>query len=271
MRLLAVVAEAATAPACLDAAVAAASRIGGHGSIEALHIIVDPEKLITASEEVAFQQLRERTEGTARERADATHAAFVAWSAGRHDGAQKIDWKALSGAEEENVAREAAQFDLLVMAQPHNMDGHDALHAALFAAARPLLLVPSYWKRPPGPFAANIAIAWNDAAAAHRAVDGAMPWIRAAEKDTIILIEEPVEMATSLIERLKDEGVTAEVRLVKRGMRALGDQIIDEAHEAGADLLVMGAYRHNPLVAWLLGGTTRHALRHADLPLLLAH
>ena len=98
-----------------------------------------------------------------------------------------------------------------------------------------------------------------------------MPWRRAAEKDTIILIGEPVEMAAPLVERLKDEGVTAAVRAVKRSTGSLGDQIIDEAHEAGADLLVMGASRHNDFIEWLLGGTTRHALRHADLPLLLAH
>lgn len=271
MRLLAVVAEAATAPACRNAAVAAASRIGNHVSIEVLHVVVDPAKLITASEEVAFQQLRERTEGTARERADATRAAFVAWSADAPDAAPRIGWKELIGAEEANVAREAAQFDLLVIARPHNMDGRDALHAAFFAAGRPLLLVPSYWKSPAEGFAARIAIAWNDTAPACHAVDGAMPWIRAAEKDTIILIEEPEEMAAALIERLRDEGVTAEVRMVKRGLRSLGDQIVDEAHVAGADLLVMGAYRHNPFVEWLIGGTTRHALRHADLPLLLAH
>lgn len=271
MRLLAVVAEAATARVCLEAALAAASRIDGPVTIEALHVVVDPATLITASEEVAFQQLRERLEGTARERADQTRAAFVAWTAGLSDTAPKVTWKELSGSEEANVAHEAAQFDLLVIARPHNMDGHDALHAAFFAAGRPLLLVPSHWKRPAGPFAAGIAIAWNDTAPACRAVDGAMPWIRAAEKDTIILIEEPVELAAALVERLKDEGVTAEVRAVKRGIGSLGDQIIDEAHGAGADLLVMGAYRHSEFIEWLLGGTTRHALRHADLPLLLAH
>ena len=39
----------------------------------------------------------------------------------------------------------------------------------------------------------------------------------------------------------------------------------------GADLLVAGAYRHSQIVEWLLGGTTRHLLAAADLPILLAH
>jgi hypothetical protein len=31
----------------------------------------------------------------------------------------------------------------------------------------------------------------------------------------------------------------------------------------------MGAYRHNKLIEWALGGTTRHILSKADLPLFL--
>lgn len=271
MRLLAVVAEAATTCACLDAAVAAAAGGGEHVSIEALHVIVDPEKCSTASEEIAFQRLRERYEGTAQDRANAARAAFVAWAPSVSGALARIAWNEQVGSEGENVAREAARFDLLVMAQPHNMDGHDALHAAFFAAGRPLLLVPSHWKRPDAGFAARIAIAWNNTAAASRAVDGAMPWIRLAEMTTIILIEEPEGIATALIERLAQEGIATEVRIVKRSSRALGDQIVDEAHAADADLLVMGAYRHSAFSEWLWGGTTRHALRHADLPLLLAH
>jgi nucleotide-binding universal stress UspA family protein len=265
------VAEAATTCACLDAAVAAAACGDDPVSIEALHVIVDPEKCSTASEEIQFQRLRERHEGTAQDRANAARAAFAGWTPRVSGTLPGIGWKELVGSEGEHVAREAARFDLLVMAQPHNMDGHDALHAAFFAAGRPLLLVPSHWTRPAAGFAARIAIAWNDTAAASRAVDGAMPWIRVAEMITIILIEEPEGIATALIERLNEENVATEVRMVKRSAGALGDQIVDEAHAAGADLLVMGAYRHSAFSEWLWGGTTRHALRHADLPLLLAH
>jgi nucleotide-binding universal stress UspA family protein len=271
MRLLAVVAEAETAHACLDAALAAASSAGQHVAIEALHVMVDPRRIIRAPEEIAIQGLRERWEGTARDRAAAARAAFVSWSAANPSAATAISWKELVGAEEETVAHEATQFDVLVMARPHNLDGHDALHAALYGSSRPLLLIPSNWQAPPKPFPQRITIAWNDTAPAGRALDGAMPWILAAARVTILLIAEPANMAGALVDRLTDEGVDAEVKEIERSARALGDQIIDAAHAVDTDLLVMGAYRHNEFVEWLFGGTTRHALRHADLPLLMAH
>lgn len=271
MRLLAIVAEAETAHACLDAALAAASSAGQHVAIEALHVIVDPRRIVRAPEEIAIQGLRERWEGTARDRADAARAAFVSWSAATPSATASISWKELVGAEEETVSHEAAHFSVLVMARPHNIDGQDALHAALYWSSRPLLLVPSDWQAPAKPFPRRITIAWNDTAPARRAVDGAMPWILGAARVTILLIAEPTNMAGALVERLTDEGVVAEVQVIERSARALGDQIIDAAHAVDTDLLVMGAYRHNEFLEWLLGGTTRHALRHADLPLLMAH
>ncbi len=78
LQILAVLAEAETAAACLDAAEAAARSVGG-ASIEALHIIVDPRSLATASEEISFQHLREVYEGTPDERAAAVRAAFRRW------------------------------------------------------------------------------------------------------------------------------------------------------------------------------------------------
>lgn len=271
MRILAIVAEPSTARACLDGALAIAASATDHVAVEALHVIVDPRRLRRAPEEVAFQRMRESREGTAEERARLTRAAFVAWSTALPENALRVGWKELVGAEEETVAREAAQFDLVVMARPHNLDGHDALHAAFYYAARPLLLVPSDWKPPSRPFPQHVAIAWNGKPQACRAVDGAMPWIRKTGKVTIILIAEKVETAGALTERLSDEGIAVCLHVIDRDARSLGDQIIDAAGDIGADVLVMGAYRHGEFVEWLLGGTTVHALNHANLPLLMAH
>lgn len=271
MRLLAIIAESLTAPASLNAASAAAASVGTPVAVKALHVIVDPRMLCRAPEEVAIQGLRERDEGTAQDRAHAARRAFADWAAKRPAGAPKVVWKEQIGAVEENVAREAAQFDLLVMARPVNMDGRDALYAAFFAASRSLLLVPSDWTAGPSPFPQNIVIAWNDSAQACRAVDGAMPWLRRAATVTILLVAEPAEIADALAERLKDEGVDARVHIADRSAGSLGHQIVDAAHEVGADLLVMGAFRHNQFVAWMMGRTTNHVLRHANLPLLMSH
>jgi len=46
---------------------------------------------------------------------------------------------------------------------------------------------------------------------------------------------------------------------------------VEEAKAIGAHMLVAGAYRHGQLLEWLMGGTTRHMLAAAELPLFLAH
>lgn len=271
-KLLAVIAEAATTPACLDAAEAAA-RVIKDATIEALHVVVDPEHIISASEELAFQQLRVRYEGTAQEREAATHAAYEAWIADHPDAEIPLRWNERIGAEEENVEREARIFDVLVLARPTNMDGGDALHAAFNRVSHPLFLVPSKWRLRPGDtFAEHIVVAWNDTPACLRSLEGALPWLRAAKQvTTLLLVDESREIAQTAEELLGLEGIAFDVRQVPRGNETLGDQLVSEAHKLGADLLVMGAYRHNEFLEWLLGGTTRHVLAHFDLPLFLAH
>jgi len=270
-KLLAVIAEAATTPACLDAAEAAA-HVLKDATIEALHVVVDPEHIVCASEELAFQQLRVRYEGTAQEREAATHATYEAWIAEHPDADIPLRWKERIGAEEENVEQEARIFDVLVLARPTNMDGGDALHAAFNRVKHPFFLVPAKWRLQPGDtFAEHIVIAWNDTSACLRSLEGALPWLRVASEVTLLLVAESREIARSAEELLGLEGLAFHVRQVPRDSETLGDQLVTEAHQLGADLLVMGAYRHNQFIEWLLGGTTRHVLARFDLPLFLAH
>lgn len=271
LKLLAVVAEASTLVGCLDAAVAAAVGPGAPATIKALHVIVDPAHLVTSSEEVALQYLREARDGTAFERAAAARKMFDHWQAQRPEGGPPVGWKEVTGAEDEMVTREAWQADLLIVAKPRNLDGHDALHAAIFRSGKLVLLAPTDWNDRSNGLGDHMAIAWNDTPPCRRAVTAALPWIKAARKVSILLIDEKEAVAAELISLLRAEDISPTLKSRARARGSLGDQIIDEAHAAGADALVMGAYRHNEVIEWLLGGTTRHALRHADLPMLLAH
>lgn len=51
-------------------------------------------------------------------------------------------------------------------------------------------------------------------------------------------------------------GIRVGVHAVAGDDRELAAQIVAEAHAVGADALVAGAYRHNTLIEWALGGTT---------------
>lgn len=272
INILAVIAEPRTTPACLDAAEAAAHALG-NATIEALHIVVDPRIMVAASEEISFQHLREIHEGTAKERAATTYRAFLNWQRSHPQADIPLHWRELVGCEGDGVKREAIAFDVLVLAQPTNIDGADALHTAIFSVRHPFILVPSNWRlRLGSTFAEHIIIAWNDTKACRKAVEGALPWLRQAKNVTVLLIEEDANLVVPPMELLRSEAITYEIWKIPRfAAHFLGDQILREAHALGADLLVMGAYRHHQFVEWLLGSTTRHLLAHLDLPLLAAH
>jgi nucleotide-binding universal stress UspA family protein len=51
----------------------------------------------------------------------------------------------------------------------------------------------------------------------------------------------------------------------------VGPALLEAAQEVAADLLVAGAYGRPRLAEWVLGGVTRHLLRHSTLPMLLRH
>lgn len=271
VKILAIIAEPSTVPACLDAAEAAACRVP-NARLEALHVIVDPKSLIVASEEIAFQQLREREEGTAQERAAATRAAYDEWKQAHPHLDVPLRWKNLVGGEQDMVSQEASDFDVLTLAMPHNMDAADALHAAFFRIQQPFFLVPSDWRfRSCDQFADHVVVAWNDTRPCHNSVEGALPWLRAASRVTVLLVNEGEAYEQSIAHILRREDITYDVHHCPRDRESLGDELLTKSHELGADLLVMGGYRHNQFIEWLLGGTTRHVLQHADLPLFLSH
>lgn len=272
MRLLAILVGAKSAPACLDAATLAARALE-RSSIEALHVIVDPDHMIAASEEIALQQFRAVEEGTARQRAQATRSAFASWKAAPHIQDCDVQWKTLTGHEEEIVCREAGAVDIvmLVIAREANLDSNDALHAAIFRSGKPVLIVPRDWRCGARVGFDHVAVGLSNSEAARHAIEGAGPWLRAARRVTAIRIGERDDAALGLSRLLIEAGAEPALHVLPRHGSDLGGQIIREAHAVGADLLVSGAYRHSEIIDWLLGGTTRHMLAAADLPLLLAH
>ena len=149
---------------------------------------------------------------------------------------------------------------------------HGDAFAELIAreTGKPLLLVPADWTPRPPAFA-HIAVALSDTPVTDDAIQGAMPWLRAADTVTAIRIDAEQDHALTLADRLQEMGIDAQLRVVAPSGHDRGAQIVKEAEAIGADMLVAGAYRHSQLVEWLLGSTTRQMLRNTALPLFLAH
>lgn len=270
MKLLAILTGPDSTPACLDAAMLAAQAFPG-AMIEALHVIVDPDHIVAAAEEIDFQKLREATEGTAQERAGKVHAAFTAWQ-GR--GSNIAQWRTEVGPEEATVrsAAQAADVVALTLGMGKTMDAGDAFHSVVFETGRPVIVAPTDWRRGARTRFAHIAIGLSDSEQARHAIEGAGPWLRAAERLTAIHIGERDDIALGHARLLAEAAIEPEMHVVARRKDTdLGSQIIAEANVIGADLLVSGAYRHSEFVEWIMGGTTRHMLHAANLPLLLSH
>ena len=77
---------------------------------------------------------------------------------------------------------------------------------------------------------------------------------------------EPEEIAANLAWH----DVDAEVKKLPPDYRSVGEVLLDEAAEIGADLLVMGAYSQSRLRDRVPGGVTKAILTHADVPVLMA-
>ena len=269
---LAVVAEPATALNCLAGAVAAAA-VDAAAEIEVMHVRVDPDAIVSSTEEVAFQRIAEHYNGTAEARAAETRAVYDAWLPTLPEPLRpRVRWQERVGAEASNLVDEAKSADLLVLSRPRQLDGSDATHAALFKSGRPLLVVPDDWDAAAG-LTRRIAIAWQPADHCRRAVDGALPWLRHADAVSVIIIAERGEdTAAGEIEHLLDHAGVENVDTI--GVDASGNagaQLLVVAGDLGAAALVMGAYRHGEMVEWMLGNTTRHVLASAHIPLFLAH
>jgi nucleotide-binding universal stress UspA family protein len=270
MKLLAILTGPNSTPACLDAALLAVQAFPG-ASIEALHVIVDPAHIVAAAEEIDFQKLREVTEGTAQERTEKVHTAFTAW---QEHGDDNVHWRTQVGPEEATVkdAAQAADIVALTLGMGKSMDAGDAFHSVVFETGRPVIVAPVNWRRGARTRFAHIAIGLSDSEQVRHAIEGAAPWLRGAERLTGIHVGEHDDIALGHARLLAQEGVDPEMRVVaRRDDMDLGSQIVAEANAVGADLLVSGAYRHNEFVEWIMGGTTRHMLHAANLPLLLSH
>jgi hypothetical protein len=166
-------------------------------------------------------------------------------------------------------------FDLIALGRPGRAS-HDPrmppLEAALFESGRPVLIAPP---NSPTSLATNVLIAWNCSTEQARTMADAMPLLRLAERITICTVEGATVAGPSgeqMARSLKLNGINAEpITLKPAGKRNAGETLLAKAGELGCDLIIKGAYTQSRLRQMIFGGTTRHILANAKLPVLMAH
>lgn len=196
-------------------------------------------------------------------------------------GQRKAAWQVAEGDVPEALALAGCWHDLLVVERTdRTVWGTTAAlgNLVLGVDGLPCIAVPADVTRR-DPDADAVAIAWNGSAEAMRAVHAALPLLRRARRVAILRGEQhpPAGMTAwqppfDLAEYLLRHGVSTETRAIAGGSEEdIGAALLRAADEAGAALLVMGAYGHSRFHEWVLGGVTRHVIEHADMPVLLRH
>jgi nucleotide-binding universal stress UspA family protein len=145
------------------------------------------------------------------------------------------------------------------------------LESALFESGRPVLIAPP---ASPKSLATNVLIAWNNSTEQARTTADAMPLLRLAQRVTICTVEGATVAGPTgeqMARSLKFNGVNTEQITLKKGKSNAGEILLAKAEELGCDLIVKGAYTQSRLRQMIFGGTTRHILANAKLPVLMAH
>jgi nucleotide-binding universal stress UspA family protein len=166
-------------------------------------------------------------------------------------------------------------FDIIVLARPGDewqSPSMVTLESALFESGRPVLIAPPSSPRTLG---TNVLIAWNGSTEQARTMADAMPLLRLAERVTICTVEGATVAGPSgeqMARSLKVNGIAAAtITLKPAAKRSAGETILAKADDLGCDLIVKGAYTQSRLRQMIFGGTTRHILANAKLPVLMAH
>lgn len=192
------------------------------------------------------------------------------------------EWVETQERANDAVPRFSRCADLVVISQddptdPESYVGDHFPETTILASGRPVLLVPytgffaSVGKHP--------MIAWDGSREASRAVHDALPFLKMAERVSIV----SVDMSTG--EARDDRIPCADIAacIARHGIKTevssggvtsdatVGELLLSRTADLNADLVVMGGYGHARWQELVLGGATRTFLASMTVPVLMSH
>ena len=163
--------------------------------------------------------------------------------------------------------------DLICVPQPGGPSlGSNTLKTALFSSGRPVMMCP-HANPMPATIGDHVAIAWNGSLEATRAVGMSMALIRAATRVTILSTEtiDHSASAEELQRYLELKSIDSRVQVFQARGSNVGRELLSQCGDAGADLLVMGAYHDSYERETIFGGNSQAVVDHANLPVVFVH
>lgn len=186
----------------------------------------------------------------------------------------RATWRETTGVESHVVADYGRMFDLIVVRRAASHAATDWRHtyeAAIFESGRPVLLAPL---EPPASFGAHVVIAWNGSTETARTIALGLPLLTKATTVTVLTVDGgvvPGPPAEAVHDYLARHGIATATRHIAPDGLSLGEAILAEADNLGADLLFKGAYTHTRLRQMIFGGATEDIISKSPLPVLMAH
>ncbi len=184
-------------------------------------------------------------------------------------------WSVATGRPLETLSLRSRYADLTVVPQNPPEDqggGEDLVDDLIMASGRPILVIP--YIGAPAEIGRKVLVAWNASREAARAVSDAMPLLESADSVEIFAVE-PRGIGdipgADIAEHLARHGVKTNAVKTAGLDIEVGDVLLNQVADTGADLIVMGAYGHSRMRELVLGGATRHILEHMTAPVLLSH
>lgn len=152
----------------------------------------------------------------------------------------------------------------------------ESLFDALLACRIPCLVLSPACD--PAPQFARIAIEWNGSIEAIRAMHAALPLLLEASEVHLLgnslcgSWHDGAGMACfDPVDYLARRGVSVIVHDIRADSPAVGEALLEQSGRVRAELLVVDAYAPASQRERICGDVTRHALMHADIPVLMHH
>jgi nucleotide-binding universal stress UspA family protein len=190
------------------------------------------------------------------------------------------EWRVTEAFSDEALTVNARYADLLVVGQadPDDPAGsrNDLPEVMAFATGRPILVVPQIGAQ--STLGKTVMLCWNASRESARAAADALPFLQAAEKVIVLVIDPEVsadghgqEPGADVALWLARHGVKVTVQRDVAADAQVGEGILSRAADCAADLIVMGIYGHSRLREMVLGGVSRTLLSSMTVPVLMSH
>jgi nucleotide-binding universal stress UspA family protein len=190
------------------------------------------------------------------------------------------EWRVTEAFAEDALAVGSRYADLLVIGQadPDDPSGGrgDLPERVALATGRPVLVVPKIGAL--SSVGKTVMLCWNASRESARAAADALPFVRAAEKVIVLVVDPEVSAAA----HGQEPGADVATWLARHGVKVVvqrdvatdakvGEIILSRAADHGVDLIVMGIYGHSRLREFVLGGASRTLLSSMTAPVLMSH